>query len=95
MLKYSYHNRNITTINNNMLEVEKYPTNLFILGWTCNENQQSLIELLIDKIKVNNYNLSIMDILNEIDNENLILYYNRDITKYDMFINHNKTSSIC
>ena len=94
MLKYSYHNRKITTINDNILEVEKYPTNLFILGWTNNDTQQSLIELLIDKIKINNYNLSIMDILNEIDNENLILYYNRDITKYDMFVNHNKTTTI-
>lgn len=90
MLKYCYHNRKITIIDEDILDSANYPTNLFILGWTINDKEQSLIELLINKIKENNYNISIMDMLDDIDNENLILYYNKNISKYDMFLNKNK-----
>ena len=39
--RYYYHNKNITTIDNNILEIEKYPTNLYILGWYTNEHNKS------------------------------------------------------
>lgn len=92
--RYYYHNKNITTIDNNILEIEKYPTNLYILGWYTNEHNKSLIDLLIHQIKLNNYNISILDILDDIDSENLLLYHNNSINKYDMFIHLNKTNCI-
>ena len=51
MLKYCYHNRKINIIDDDILDSDNYPTNLFILGWTMNDKEQSLIELLINKIK--------------------------------------------
>ena len=86
--QYNYNNKKL-----NLLTNSNYGDNYYILGWLENDNTDSLIQLIIDTLNRNNHLISIIDLINEIDSSNILLYHNKYLTKYDMFININNVIS--